>query len=284
MKKYTIRNILVPTDFSPIARHALSHAERIARLMRAHVTLINAVEPLKGAFGTSGMLGVSSRLERKQEELNAARLRRMARAVEKRSGVRVSTLTVVGRVAPAITKAATKIRADLIIMGTHGASGFVENLLGSNTYRIASLAKTPLLSVHKNIGKSGYGHIVYPIREQSQAMRKFSHALAFAGLFGSRVHIIGLVTPEQEDQVRSMQNRCAAIQKRFTAHRIPADIAYTSKGFFPESALRHGHAHPDSLVVIAQDSDFYLVEVFQGVFSKKVLHSVLSPVLSIPNR
>jgi nucleotide-binding universal stress UspA family protein len=284
MKKYTIRNILVPTDFSPIARHALSHAERIARVMGARITLVNAVEPLRGAFGTSGMLSVSSRIEKKQEGLNGARLRRMGRTLEKRSGVRVNTLTAIGWVAPVITKAAAKIRADLIIMGTHGATGFVENLLGSNTYRIASLAQTPLLSIHKSIGRSGYSHIIYPIREQGQAMRKFSHALTFAKVFGSRIHIIGPVGSGGGTQERRMRNRCESIRKLFAAQKVSADISYTSKGFLPETAIRQGHAHRDSLVVITQDSDFHLVEIFQGVFSKKVLHNVLSPVLSIPNR
>jgi nucleotide-binding universal stress UspA family protein len=139
-----------------------------------------------------------------------------------------------------------------------------------------------VLSVHRKIDRSGYNHIVYPIREQSQALRKFSHTLMFARLFKAAVHIIGLVTPDQGDQERQMRALCADIQKRFALRKIPADTAFSFKGFFPEVAIRYGHAHPGSLVVITQDSDFHLVEVFQGAFSKRVLQKVLSPVLAVP--
>jgi nucleotide-binding universal stress UspA family protein len=284
MKQYRIKNILVPTDFSPIARHALQHAERIASLTGARITLLNVVEPIGNAFGTSGMVGLSSVFEEKQRAASARKFERIARAVVQRSGVEVDALAVIGRIAPTITKAAVKTRADLIVMGTHGASGFVQNLLGSNTYRVASISRIPLMSVHKGIARTGYNHIVYPIRDQGQAMQKFSHALLFARLFKARVHIIGLLAHDQKIREREMRAECAAIQKRFMKYRIPAETVFTYKDFLPEAAIRYGHSHRGSLVVIVQDSDFHLVEVFQGAFSKRVLHKVLSPVLTIPGR
>jgi nucleotide-binding universal stress UspA family protein len=282
MKEYRIKNILVPTDFSSIARHALQHAERIASMTGARITLLNVVEPFGGAFGTSGMLGLSSSVEQRQRAASTRRSQRIARSVMRRSHVDIDTLAVIGRIAPEILKAATRTRADLIVMGTHGATGFMENLLGSNTYRVASLSKTPLLSVHKKIGRAGYSHIVYPVREQRQGMKKFSHALMFARLFHASVRIIGLLASEEKSQDRTMRAKCAAIQKRFEKLKIPAETVFTLKGFLPQVAIRYGHAHPGALVVITQDSDFHLVEVFQGAFSKRVLHKVLSPVLTVP--
>jgi len=284
MRDYRIKNILVPTDFSSIARHVLHHAERIASLTGARITLLHVVEPSGNAYGTSGMLSLSSNLEQKQRATSMRRFQRITRASMKRSNVQVDTLAVIGGIAAVITKIATKTRADLIIMGTHGAAGFVENLLGSNTYRIASLAKTPLMSVHRKIGRSGYHHIIYPIRDKRQAMSKFSHALMFARLFKASVHIVGLLRPDQQKHERGMRATCVAIQKTFAKNRVAARTAFTSHEYFPDAIIRYAHARPGSLVVVVQDSDFHLVEVFQGTFTKRILHRVLSPVLTVPHR
>jgi nucleotide-binding universal stress UspA family protein len=282
MKEYRIKNILVPTDFSPIARHAVQHAERIAAATGARVTLLNVVEPLGNAIGTTGMLELSSLMEEKQRRASIRNLEGIVRRMGKRSPVKMETLTAIGRIAPEITKAAARTSADLIVMGTHGATGFVENLLGSNTYRVASISKVPLISVHKGIGRTGYGHIIYPVRDPAQGMKKVPYAMLFSRIFHAKVHIIGLLASERDIQEGAMRAQCTAIQTRFKSHRIPAEVTYTDKGFLPEVAMLYGHSLRDALVVITQDADFHLVEVFQGVFPKRVLHKVLSPVLAIP--
>jgi nucleotide-binding universal stress UspA family protein len=282
MKNFRIKNILVPTDFSPISRHAVQHAERIAVAAGARITLLNVVEPLGSAFGTSGMLELSSLMEEKQRRASIKKLEGIARRMGNRFRLKTDTLTATGRIAPEITNAAATTSADLIVMGTHGSTGFVENLLGSNTYRVASISKVPLISVHKSISRSGYSHIIYPVRDPAQGMRKFPYAMLFARLFHAKVHIIGLLATEHDIQERAMRSQCIAIQKRFKSSRIPVEVAYRDTGFLPEVAIRYGHTLPRALVVITQDTDFHLVEVFQGVFSKRVLHRVLSPVLALP--
>jgi nucleotide-binding universal stress UspA family protein len=284
MKRYRIKNILVPTDFSRIARYALHYAERIASLTGARITLLNVVEPIGNAIGTSGMLGVSSGFEQKQQAATMRRFQRIARASSKRSGVRMATLAVIGRITPVITKVATKTHADLIIMGTHGATGFVEKLLGTNTYRIASLARTPLMSVHKDIGRSGFKHIVYPIRDQRRAIAKLPQALVFAKLFKADVHIVGLLRPDQQEHEQNMRAACDAVQRAFIRKKVAARATFLFDEYFPDAVIRYAHDHHSSLVIIVQDSDFHLVELFQGTFTKRILHTILSPVLTVPSQ
>jgi nucleotide-binding universal stress UspA family protein len=282
MKTYGVAHILVPTDFSPISRAGLHHAERLAKLVRAEITLVNVIEPMEGSVGTSGMLRRSVELEKKAQKVNRRRLERIARTVEKRSGVPVRALVTVGRVARVLREFTAKGRADLIVMGTHGASGFVENLLGSNTYRVTSLTDVPLLGVHRKMAPSGYRHIVYPVRDQTRAWDKFPHAVFFAKLFRAPVRIVGLLRPEEKAHERAMRAQCAAIARKFAKQRIRAGTEFTAATFFPDAIIRYAHARPASLVVVVQSADFHLVELFQGTFTKRVLHSILSPVLVVP--
>jgi hypothetical protein len=106
----------------------------------------------------------------------------------------------------------------------------------------------------------------------------------FAKLFKARVQIIGLLKSGQKRQETEMRAQCAAVQTQFAAHAVAATITFTDRGFFPDAAMRFAHTHSGSLVVIVQDADFHLVEVFQGTFTKRVLHRVFSPVLTVPHQ
>ncbi len=282
MLNYQIKNILVPTDFSVSASYAMQHAELIAKRTKARITLVHVIEPVNDGVGTSGMLGVAKQMEEKLQKERKRKLARVAHAAKKRSAVIVDSVVVVGRITAMLSKAITEMNADLVVMGTHGVSGFVENLLGSNTYRVASLTKVPLLSVHKKIGPAGYKHIVYPVRDYARVLKKLDHTILFARLFKARVHIIGLLKPGQKEHENEMRSQCTSVQKRFAENKITAEITYTSDSFFPEAAIRFAHTHPASLVVTVQDADFHLVELFQGTFTKRVLHKILAPVLTVP--
>jgi nucleotide-binding universal stress UspA family protein len=284
MKNYRIKNILVPLDFSPLSLHALNHAERLSRLSHAHITLLHVIEPFGSGFGTSGMLATAMRLERELQIQSAKRLQKIARTAMQSTKGYVDTAAIIGPIASTITRAAAETKANLIIMGTHGASGFVENLIGSNTYRVATLSRIPVLSVHKPVGRSGHGNLVYPVRVETRAMDKFPYALTFARLFNARVHVVGHLPAGNKQQAEKIRALCVLIEKKFAGLGLATKRAFTTSDEFPEAIVRYANVYPGSLVVIMQDHDFHLVEIFRGSFTKKMLHKVLSPVLTVPSR
>jgi nucleotide-binding universal stress UspA family protein len=284
MKNYRIKNILVPLDFSALSLHAVNHAERIARLIRARITLLHVVEPFGDAVGTSGMLATAMRLERELQIQSAKRLQKIARTAMQTTKGQIDTAAIIGPIASTITRAATETKANLIIMGTHGASGFVENLVGSNTYRVATLSRIPVLSVHKPVERSGYSNLIYPVRGKAGAIEKFPYALTFARLFNARVHVVGHLPAGNKQQAEKIRALCVLIEKKFAGLGLATKRAFTTSDEFAEAIIRYANVYSGSLVVILQDYDFRLVEVFKRSFTKKMLHKVLSPVLTVPSR
>ena len=283
MKEYVLKNILVPIDFSTFSRYALHHAERIGELTHARITLLHVVEPFIDVWGANaGMIGSAMGLVRDLHIRGSNELKRISKATLKRTGVQVRTIATIGRIAPTIRKKALETRSDLIVMGTHGASGFVENLIGSNTYQVATLSSVPVLSVHRTMGRHGYSHIVYPVRSNVRPMEKFSHALMFAKLFKAQVHVVGLLQPGTKTTQTAMRTLCATITRRFAREGVETKQALTSHQHIADAVIRYAQHYPGSLVVINRDHDFRLVEVFQGTFSKRILHKILRPVLSVP--
>jgi nucleotide-binding universal stress UspA family protein len=283
--RYRIRRILVPTDFSVLSLHALHHAERIATRIRAQIRLLNVVEQYVDTIGADpSMITLAMDIQRKVQARNSKALEKIAHAARKRSNLHVNAGVRIGRIATTITRTARETHADLAIMGTHGASGFVERLLGSTTYRVAAISRIPILSVHKRFRSNRYSNLIYPVRERAQAMQKFPYALTFASLFNARVHVVGHLPAGNKPLSEKIRALCLLIEKKFSAQGLATKRAFTTSDEFPEAIVRYANAYSDSLVVIMQNYDFRLIDLFKGSFTKKMLHKVLSPVLTLPSR
>jgi nucleotide-binding universal stress UspA family protein len=122
------RHILISTDGSELAERGVAHGLALAKSLGAKVSAINVVEPL---FAVTGDF--------------ASVLDRVANAA-KEAGVSCETIQV-ENVPPheAIIATAEEKGCDLIVMSSHGLSGFSMLLIGSVTSKVLTSAKTPVL-------------------------------------------------------------------------------------------------------------------------------------------
>lgn len=284
METYTVKKVLVPIDFSPLSLHALDYAERIAKHTRATLQLVHVVKPIGDAVGTSGMLSAANRWEEKEKRKCQRRLQKIAREVEGRAKIGVDITTAVGRIAQTIIGTIKETSADLVVMGTHGANGFLENLLGSTTYHISTLSQVPVLSVHKPAGKNLFRHLVYPVRGSSPAMAKLPYALTLARAFRSHVHILELLKEGESAQEAGIHDIATTIHNEFVGQGFETTRATAKGQLSTEVLVRYASQHAGAVVVIMREPDFALVDIFRGTFSKRVLHQMLSPVLTLPSR
>lgn len=141
-----IHRILCPVDFSDHSRRALDHAVAIARWYGSTVTLFHvcAIAPATYAPGTPLLPSVV--LSPEEREAFIAALRRFA---ESETGLSVPFAYDVaeGNGAAEILGKAAALPADLLVMGTHGRSGFERFILGSVTEKVLRKATVPVLSV-----------------------------------------------------------------------------------------------------------------------------------------
>lgn len=141
----TMRRILCPVDFSDTSRQALDYAVGIARWYGAGITALHVIPPITSMLPVSGE-GLYPPLVFRPEELQQFRseLESFARA----SGVEaLDTEVVQGSVPGEIVRLAKELPADLLVMGTHGRSGFERLMLGSVTEKLLRKSPCPLLTV-----------------------------------------------------------------------------------------------------------------------------------------
>jgi nucleotide-binding universal stress UspA family protein len=138
-----LSQILCPIDFSEPSHHALEQAAAIAGWYRARLHVLHVYNPV---FAPIPSLPApvervpDSELQRVREQA-AALVRADASAVA--SDVEVA----IGQPARTIVDRAAALSVDLIVMGTHGASGFEHLLIGSVTEKVLRKAACPVLTV-----------------------------------------------------------------------------------------------------------------------------------------
>lgn len=146
------RTLLVATDGSPRADKALKAAVRMARGTGARLYVLN-VQPnyvtAAAPFAEAGAAQVSKSEFDRATELAARRILERALRFSRAQGVRSRALAETsGSVARAIVRTAKRVRADLIVMASHGRGPVASALLGSTTQKVLAGCRIPVL-VHR---------------------------------------------------------------------------------------------------------------------------------------
>ncbi len=145
---FPIKKILCTTDFSDPSFKAIVAAGEFSRKFKASLMVLHVVEeiPVLPALPTNPSIDVPLY----QEKLEEMALVTLDTIVKDKIGKRASADLIVGRgkAAEEIVKTAADKGADLIVIGTHGETGFRHLILGSVTEKVVRLAGCPVLTVH----------------------------------------------------------------------------------------------------------------------------------------
>ncbi|QLK27519.1 universal stress protein [Natrinema zhouii] len=109
------------------------------------ITVLHAVDPTSSGYGEVAHLGPDALLERQREEAQDLLSSAEDRAAEE--GCSIDTAVVTGQPADVIVDYATENAIDLIVVGSHGRTGFSRVLLGSVAERVARQAPVPVTIV-----------------------------------------------------------------------------------------------------------------------------------------
>lgn len=149
------KRILVPVDFSDFSLRSVEEAVALARVFKAEITLVHAVDNIQyagvgGTFGpvydTSSLLHELARSAREQLTALAAKLTK--------KGLRVRTVLEIGAPHEIVVRAAKRTKAELIVLSTHGRSGLAHVFIGSVAERVVRHAPCPVLTLRLPLAKA----------------------------------------------------------------------------------------------------------------------------------
>ncbi|MGZ8434358.1 MAG: universal stress protein [Candidatus Binatia bacterium] len=137
--------ILAPTDLSDLSRPALRYALELAMERRAAVIVYHVISEDSDWLGSDDKLNpANALLPQQRERLHAFMTEHFADLVEQ---VEVTEIVEAGVPYNKIVEKARSENADLIVMSTHGRTGFQQVLLGSVTAKVVARAGCPVLSM-----------------------------------------------------------------------------------------------------------------------------------------
>lgn len=137
--------LLTPTDFSEASRPALEEAIGLARHWKAKLVMLHVIEPIVQAYAWATDLAGGEIYVIEPEELQPE-WDALIGSLDL-SGVTWEQQTIKGETSSTVASVAQAIKADLVVMGTHGRTGLAHALLGSVAEGVARAADTCVLSV-----------------------------------------------------------------------------------------------------------------------------------------
>jgi nucleotide-binding universal stress UspA family protein len=204
-----MKRILVPCDFSEPALEAYKFALNIAAATQTEVYLLKVID-LPFAYETAmGAVPYAFSPEVIQEiEQRAKNDFEKMKALHPPI-VQVTFTAIQGPVTSTILSFITDNKIDLVVMGTHGASGWTEFFIGSNTEKMVRLSKVPVLAVRKSFHLSSIKTIVFPTTLEFDQVHFIKKVKELQLLLSARLHLLLVNTPynlrRTTDEMESME-------------------------------------------------------------------------------
>jgi nucleotide-binding universal stress UspA family protein len=188
-----MKRILVPTDFSEHAEDALKAAAQIAKKNNSEIIILHTLElPSQMNDAITGGISIPETM------LFMKKANEMLSKITERpylDGLTITEMVKLDRPAEGIAKVSNEHEIDLIVMGSHGSSGFEELLIGSNTEKVVRHSEIPVLVIKKHAEKFKTTNFVFASDFSKETEKPFKKLIEFTKIFDSKLHLVMICTP-----------------------------------------------------------------------------------------
>ncbi len=182
-----MKYFIVPIDFSEESLYGLQMAMLFSRKLPVDIRMIHVIVNTDESDHSS-VIGKQEEAEEKFRKIVGDYKNRLGK------GSTLKYLIKTGRIYQQVVHEARLSEDSVIAASTHGASGFQEFFIGSNTYRIISAADRPVITLRKNACPERIRKIVLPVDITKDTRQKVPFTTEIARLFKAEVHVLGVHT------------------------------------------------------------------------------------------
>jgi len=297
------QQILCPVDFSDSSRHAIQYAIAVARLHKSVLTALHVPPP---PFSTPVLPPIDQGDTRLTESRKlAAEIAALFQSATE-TGIKVEVLVECGQPAHQILTRAAALPADVIVMGTHGASGFEHLMLGSVAEKVLRKATCPVFTVPPQAQftrGATFHRVVCAVDFSEWSVAALDEACALAADSDGSVTAVHVIEwPWQEPPSHHLEGlppeQAAALldfrryQETMAKSRLEAVAAEVGRGRCPiESRVVHGKPYGELLCAVERlRADLLVMGVhgrsgldvfFFGSTTHQVVRRAPCPVLTL---
>jgi len=271
-----MKSILVPTDFSKSASNAMQYAMETAKITGAEVTVLHVVFPNEGvdnnvynvfwsdeymAERTKGLTNWTRRFQRQKDF----------------QGISVRSECVIGFPVPSICDWADKYKADVIIMGTTGATGLGGVFLGSIAAGVLSKTHRPVLAIPKKASLKNGANAVFATDFRFKVNEHDLQILReFLEMKKSKIHFVHIIDKPGEQPDKARENSLSE-----KMGKIPHDFHYLHDRDVAQAVSNFIEARDAGMLISVAHEHSLLHRLFFDSITRRFAHRIHVPMLTL---
>ena len=274
-----MKKIIVPIDFSEYSEYALETAAVLARKFNAEILVVHMLE-LSSAVLTSAV---------DKQEVEAVFYMKLA---EKKfnnflnkdylNDIKVTPIIKHFKVFSELNEVVKEHHADLIVMGSHGASGIKEVLVGSNTEKVVRHSKIPVLVVKHNPILTDFEKVVFACDFSENAVKPYINATKMFEKLHVNMHLLYVNLPDIGFKSSAEMEKSVAEFLKMADGNLSNvnNVHYVNDYSIEQGILNFSNIIGADLVAIATHGRTGLAHFFEGSISENIANHSTLPVMT----
>lgn len=270
------KHILVPIDFSNDSLHALEHAILLANTFLYNIRLIHVKREnadYNSLFNFNDF----------DEVLKSGVRDNFEKIIEKTKHKIKGTIDYKireGRIYTEICNQAKYADAEMIVMGTHGVSGFEERWMGSNAFRVVSHSVCPVITIRYSFSLQPIKKIVVPIDISLESRQKVPFMAKMAQLFDAQLHILAVRETNKSATLKKLKTYTDNIKQYLDRRKINCHYDSMKGNNNTETAIEYALMTDADLIAIMTEQTQKSDSFWLGPYAQQMVNHSPIPVIS----
>ncbi len=273
-----MKNLLIPTDFSKTSIHALEFGLELAQKAGYHVKIFHGIDFPHSYesmyFGdANAVMDFSDKVEERAKD-NLENLIRQYRT----DGLSMEKIVEVGSLTYNIREVVEKHKIDLLVIGTTGATGLKEFLVGSNTEKVVRTVSCPVIAVPHKTQLKDIDSVMVPVDIDELRPSFLEEVSKLQQLLDCSVEFVWVKTPHDIENLDLLQDEMDNLLKEYGFKKAVFNIV---KDIFPQDGIliysRKSHA---KMLVMATHARRGIAHFLEGSLTEDTLNHARIPVWS----
>ena len=254
------KKILIAFDGSDSSKSALQSAYGVAREFDSEITALVVSE----------------------EDINQEKNKAYLEDFSQNKHLKIDIIERSGTVYDEVIKLELEHNYSLILIGTHGTSGWKPLWMGGNAFKVISSSTCPVISVPEKFSSPELNHILLPLLDSNTTRQKVPYCIKLAKAFGATVHVLGISKSNSSET----QKHVHAYVNQTINYLSERGIKCTQEEKFgvnvAESCISYGEEVNAGLMLIMTETES--AGLFMGTYAQQLVNSSTFPVMSIHSR
>lgn len=274
-----MKKIIVPVDFSEHSEYALRTAAKLAKKNNAEILALHMLE-------MSDILLTKTDVEQQQKAVFFLKLveQKFEAFLDKGylKGIKVTPIVKHFKVFSELNGVAKENNADLIVMGSHGASGVKEFFVGSNTERVVRHADIPVLVIKSKVANVDFGTVVFVTNFDEACVKPYLKAVKMFDVLGTKLKLLYVNLPNE------LFRSSVEIEKKIAEFLMKADgnlekindVAYQADYSVELGVINYSNKVGADLIAIPTHGRKGISHFFSGSIGEDLVNHSSLPVIT----